>query len=358
MLLSAIVPVYSKPQEFLRECIESILGQSFADFELILVHDASPDHSLDTLKPYANGDPRIQIIDLKKHSGVAAARNIGLARARGKYVAFVDSDDIVAPDYFQILVNIAEHFALDMVTSGVTNFQKTQQLQPIKPPNLKKIFRIKTIAPAPTVQHFICRLFLRSTIGALRFDENLHAGEDILFIHQAMLLSKKYLEIRYRGYCYRHPPAEELEVYRAQFCSMEHVGDHGLPQRIGETLYLAQRLCDLEKFAKNRTDLAFIRYLATRRFLRYADRIWQLPSRQEQIFFWEKFCEVFVNKIQIQLPHRLWKHFLGWIFAPKKMRWYTRAQIYCARTAYEIYNLRQNMGRFLKFIKLYFTGVC
>ncbi|MDR1303184.1 MAG: glycosyltransferase [Puniceicoccales bacterium] len=358
MLLSAIVPVYSKPQEFLRECIESILGQSFADFELILVHDASPDHSLATLKSYANGDPRIQIIDLKKHSGVAAARNAGLARAKGKYVTCVDSDDIVALDYFRILVDTAEHFALDMVTSGVTNFQKTQQLQPIKPPNLEKIFRIKTIAPAPTVQHFICRLFRRSTIGALRFDENLHAGEDILFIHQAMLLSQKYLEINYGGYCYRHPPAGELEAYRAQFCSMEHSEDCGLSRRIGETLYLAQRLCDLEKFAKNSTDIAFIRYLATRRFLRYADRIWQLPSRRERIFFWEKFCEVFVNKIQSQLSHRLWKLFLEKIFAPKKMRWYSRAQIYCARIAYEIYNIRQNMGRFLNFIKLYFTGAC
>ncbi|MDR0590813.1 MAG: glycosyltransferase [Puniceicoccales bacterium] len=358
MLLSVIVPVYFKPQEFLRECIESILGQSFADFELILVHDASPDHSLATLKSYANGDPRIQIIDLKKHSGVAAARNVGLACAKGKYVTFVDSDDIVAPDYFRILLNIAEHFALDMVISGVTNFQKTQQLKPIKPPNLEKIFRIKTISPTPTIQHFICRLFLRSTIDALRFDENLHAGEDILFIHRAMLLSRKYLEISYKGYCYRHPPAEELGVYRGQFCSMEHTENGGLPQRIGETLHLTQRLCDLENFARNRAHIAFIRYLATRRFLRYSDRIWQLPNRQERIFFWEKFCEIFVNKIQPQLSHRLWKHFLGWIFAPKKIRWCTRIQIYCARAAYEIYNIRQNMGRFLNFIKLYFTGVC
>jgi glycosyltransferase involved in cell wall biosynthesis len=318
MLLSVVVPVYSKPQEFLRECIESILGQSFADFELILVHDASPDHSLATLKSYANGDPRIQIIDLKKHSGVAAARNAGLVRAKGKYVTFVDSDDIVAPDYFRILVDIAEYFALDMVISGVTNFQKTQQLKPIKPPNLEKIFRTKMISPALTVQHFICRLFLRSTIGTLRFDENLHSGEDILFIHQAMLLSQKYLEINYRGYCYRHPPAEELEAHREQLCSIEHNEDRGLSQRIGETLYLTQRLCDLENFARNRTHIAFIRYLAMRRFLRYSDRIWHLPSRREQIFFWEKFCEVFTNRIQAQLSHRLWKHFLGWIFASKK----------------------------------------
>jgi glycosyltransferase involved in cell wall biosynthesis len=358
MQLSVIVPVYLKPQAFLRECIESILGQSFVNFELILVNDASPDHSLDTLKGYAGGDSRIRILDLGKRSGVAAARNAGLSWARGKYVSFVDADDIVAPDYFRILLDVAEHFALDMVVSGVTNFKKTQQLKPIKPPDREKIFRIKAIVSVPTVQHFICRLFLRSTISALRFDENLHSGEDILFIHQALLLSSKYLEINYKGYGYRHPPPGELEAYRRLFCSMEHRQSHKLSQRIGEALYLTQRLCELKNFAQNSHSMPFIRYLSTRRFLRYSNWIWQLPNRKERIFFWGKFCEVFVNTIQPQLSGGPWGIFLGWIFRPKKIFWSTRAQIYCARVAYEACNIGQNTRRILKFFKLYFNGVC
>ncbi|MDR3317730.1 MAG: glycosyltransferase [Puniceicoccales bacterium] len=356
MLLSVIVPIYLKPPIFLRECIESILRQSFRDFELILVNDASPDYSLDTLRYYADKDYRIKIINLEKNYGVAAARNRGLSVAQGKYIFFIDSDDIIASDYFQTLLSVAEHFGLEIVASGVTDFQTT--LNAIPPVDLDKIFQLKTIPyRTPMVQHFICRIFLRSTIQHLHFDEKLHSGEDVLFIHQAMLIAKRCAEIDYKGYCYRHAPEAKLEAYRQQFCSMKQTNEEKLLQHMEGSLYLIRQLCGLKKFGKNHLDIQFVCYFSVRRFLRHSNSIWKLSSREEQIFYWQKFCEVFKNNIQPQLLHSNLNLFLYLIFKHKKPFLGIRSIIYGARIFCEVYYIKENIRRFLNPIKLYFRGI-
>lgn len=96
--ISVIVPVY-KVETVLSRCIESILCQSFADFELILVDDGSPDASGKICDEYARQDSRIRVFHLK-NGGVSAARNHGLKNAVGDYVVFIDSDDWVEPSFF------------------------------------------------------------------------------------------------------------------------------------------------------------------------------------------------------------------------------------------------------------------
>ena len=92
-MISVIVPVY-KTEKYLGECIQSILAQSYADFELILIDDGSPDHSGRICDRFAETDRRISVIH-KENQGVSAARNDGLDLAKGKYICFVDSDDCV-----------------------------------------------------------------------------------------------------------------------------------------------------------------------------------------------------------------------------------------------------------------------
>jgi CDP-glycerol glycerophosphotransferase len=94
-LISVIVPVYAV-QGYLRECLDSILTQSFTDLELIAVDDRSPDHCPAILDEYAARDPRVQVIHLAENAGLGRARNAGLDRATGEYVWFVDSDDWIA----------------------------------------------------------------------------------------------------------------------------------------------------------------------------------------------------------------------------------------------------------------------
>ena len=90
--ISCIVPVYNV-EKYLRRCVDSILNQTFTDFELILVDDGSPDNSPAICYEYAVKDSRIKVIH-KVNGGVSSARNVGLDVAKGEWICFVDSDDL------------------------------------------------------------------------------------------------------------------------------------------------------------------------------------------------------------------------------------------------------------------------
>lgn len=96
-LVSVITPVYNK-ERYLDACIGSVLGQTYPGWELILVDDCSADASFEILQGYARKDPRIRCERLARNAGAAAARNRALSLARGRYVAFLDADDIWMPD--------------------------------------------------------------------------------------------------------------------------------------------------------------------------------------------------------------------------------------------------------------------
>lgn len=106
MKLSIVVPIYNA-EEYLEECIESIINQTFHDFELILVNDGSKDNSLLIAKKWANKDIRIKIID-KENEGVSSARNQGIKIAQGEYIGFVDSDDYINAYMYEKLIKSIE----------------------------------------------------------------------------------------------------------------------------------------------------------------------------------------------------------------------------------------------------------
>ena len=114
MEISIITPVY-KVEKYLRRCVDSVLKQSFSDFELILVDDGSPDQSGAICDQYASEDNRVRVIH-QKNGGAAVARNTGLDAASGKWIAFIDSDDWVHPDYLRVLHETAEQKHADLVT--------------------------------------------------------------------------------------------------------------------------------------------------------------------------------------------------------------------------------------------------
>ena len=96
-LVSVVMPVYNS-ELYLAEAIESILAQTFTDFEFIIVDDGSEDNSAAIIRQYAERDPRIQLLRLEENRGHGAARNLGLAGAKGEYIAGQDSDDISLPE--------------------------------------------------------------------------------------------------------------------------------------------------------------------------------------------------------------------------------------------------------------------
>ena len=104
MKLSVIIPVYNV-EEYIGECLESILNQPFKDFEIICINDGSTDNSLEVLKKYKDKDERIIIID-KKNEGSGIARNTGINIARGDYLFFIDGDDGIEENSQDVLLSI------------------------------------------------------------------------------------------------------------------------------------------------------------------------------------------------------------------------------------------------------------
>lgn len=102
-LISVIVPIYNV-ESFLSRCIDSIINQTYRDLEIILVDDGSPDNCGTICDDYAKRDSRIIVIH-QKNAGLGAARNAGLSVARGTYIGFVDSDDWIAPNMYEILAD-------------------------------------------------------------------------------------------------------------------------------------------------------------------------------------------------------------------------------------------------------------
>ena len=117
-LISVIVPVYNI-KEYLERCVDSILAQTFRDFEVILVNDGSADVSLPICQMYAGVDPRIQVMD-QENSGVSATRNAAIDRARGEFLQFVDADDRVEPSLLEKLYRCLEETGAEVSACGPT----------------------------------------------------------------------------------------------------------------------------------------------------------------------------------------------------------------------------------------------
>ncbi len=111
--LSIIIPVYNVAI-WLPQTVDNVLAQTFRDFELILVDDGATDGSAEICDSYAQRDSRVRVIH-QKNAGVSAARNVGVAHAKGQYIGFIDSDDIVEMDMYQVLMGWAERYDADVV---------------------------------------------------------------------------------------------------------------------------------------------------------------------------------------------------------------------------------------------------
>ena len=105
-LVTIIVPVYNA-EKYLDMCIQSVINQTFDRWELILVNDGSTDRSLNICKEYSNRDFRVRVIN-QKNKGHSKARFIGLKEARGEWISFIDDDDIISPNMFELLFELIQ----------------------------------------------------------------------------------------------------------------------------------------------------------------------------------------------------------------------------------------------------------
>ncbi len=182
-MVSVIVPVYNM-QWSLSACIDSILSQSFKDFEVILVDDGSSDASGRICDDYAEKDSRVRVFH-KANAGVSSARNVGLDNANGEWIAFVDSDDYIQENYLYYLVNsdLADLIIGSSIAINNDNPRTDTLLGSLKEGLYK--------TPSPIIQKYLSRtefkvpwgkLFRRSLLSTLRFDVEMKVGEDVHFM--------------------------------------------------------------------------------------------------------------------------------------------------------------------------------
>lgn len=114
-LFSIIIPVYNV-EKYLNKCVDSVLNQTFTDFEVILVDDGSPDNCPAICDSYAEKDKRVRVIH-KQNGGLICARKSGLEAARGDYIGFVDSDDWIEENMYELFADMIKKYSPDMVLS-------------------------------------------------------------------------------------------------------------------------------------------------------------------------------------------------------------------------------------------------
>jgi len=190
--ISIIVPVYNV-EKYLPRCIDSILAQTFTDFELILVDDGSPDNCGKICDEYAKKDDRIVIIH-KENAGVSAARNDGLDIASGKYISFVDSDDIIHPQFYEVMKETIN--GADLAYCEYVRFDEEYRFE-----NIEEVKHFeyesgnKFNQPDLTIYMVWNKLIKKDIISDLRFDTALKNAEDSLFAFNTMIRCNKVVYV-------------------------------------------------------------------------------------------------------------------------------------------------------------------
>lgn len=182
-MISVIVPVYNK-EKCLSYCLDSIIQNDYQDLEIICVNDGSTDNSLSELKRIAKIDNRITVID-SPHNGISNARNMGLEKASGDFIAFIDSDDQIHPQYFNTFVFWQKRTNADIVSA--TGWHDVKGTEITKMPINADTISVQSFKDDRILKNHLVRclvwskIYRRSLIGDIRFEPQLEIGEDACF---------------------------------------------------------------------------------------------------------------------------------------------------------------------------------
>lgn len=219
MKISVIIPVYNTPEKKLRRCLDSIIVQSFGDYECIIVDDGSTDCSGEIIDEYSRLDSRFCAIH-KKNGGVSSARNYGLEIAKGEWIVFVDSDDYLLPDHISSMM-AAVSDDVDLVMTGF------RFLHPDKTTE-HGYNKARYIGKEAIKRFLLDSEFLRFQVPwdrayrnkkNLTFDEKLSLGEDRLFCYNYLMNCKGVATIE--RITYVHDGTDETTLsYRTYPSSM------------------------------------------------------------------------------------------------------------------------------------------
>ena len=275
--VSVIVPVYNA-EKFLVRCLDSILGQSLHDIEVICVDDGSPDGSIDILRRYEAVDSRVKVIRQpnKKQGG---ARNTGLDAASGEYIGFVDSDDYIDAGFYERLCSAAERSGADVACCGIVKHRPCRDKYELRYSSEKTAVGLQdkfSLCSCPPQFYTMNKIYRRSMIEAhaLRFREGV-VFEDIAFVAQALYRASSVVSVPDTVYHYVYngfstinsaeTPQKRLDRYNARKAFAEFA------DRIGLVLPRTYRNIPVRSFAVGPVCLLKIKERDGRRMYRLFD---------------------------------------------------------------------------------------
>ncbi len=182
-LISVVVPVYNA-ELYLVRCIESILNQTYSNLELILINDGSIDNSNSICMNYEKKDARVRYVSME-NQGQGHARNVGINLSKGEFVGFVDSDDEIELDMYEILFHYLTNYNADLAGCGHSSiFSNKTEIHITNEVNYcNKIEALKLFADCEIFKWSVCdKLFRKSKIADLRFSEEKLQAEDTRFL--------------------------------------------------------------------------------------------------------------------------------------------------------------------------------
>lgn len=239
-LVSIIVPVYNA-EKFLSECIESIINQTYKEIEIILVDDGSTDSSGKICDSYARLDKRINVFH-QKNRGVSTTRNVGLDKASGECVTFVDADDTIHRDYVKNLHQVMVEYQTTTVTTPAMDVAHPRQemLLAVLPDTdiiiplsvektMRELYRGTLEGTRNGMQMFSLKMLNENGI---RYNETMAVGEDFDFFARAVLMSNKVVVDRRKMYFYRSNPNSAM----LQDFSLKHFDAIKNVENVGRTV--------------------------------------------------------------------------------------------------------------------------
>lgn len=213
-LVTVIIPVYNA-EKSIETCLQSVLNQTYQNLEIIVINDGSIDRTEEVIRRIQLTDHRINLIS-QRNQGVSAARNKGIDISRGKYVSFVDGDDIIDTNFVEVLLHSIVQNQADVVECGVVIEQldgKIIRIEELKEQTFDHETDILELFLTQTYQrnYVANKLFKSSVIKNIRFP-NLSSGEDFVFLIHVFSLVKRYASVNQVMYHYLINPTSATKA--------------------------------------------------------------------------------------------------------------------------------------------------
>ena len=249
-LISIIVPIFNT-EKHLHQCLDSILSQSYENFECLLINDGSTDASASICREYIAKDARFRYFE-KENGGVSSARNLGIERSGGAYITFIDSDDWVEFDYLEVLYSAIIQETADISVSSYRTYEmsKNQWLfHAFKRVEHQKVFsrqellnQLMFLDSLDSSYRFAsCKLVRKSVLTGIWFNESTHLGEDMEFWFKLYLIAEKSVFSNRDTYVYRR------DLNDSRYATLKHIKSD-VQQRLNFISFLRARGMDTDNF--------------------------------------------------------------------------------------------------------------